>query len=72
MKQTVVIVFLFIALVLGCSLLGWWFAKKFLQRQVDDFDRARTAADILNTQAALERANAALAAAEGRNGGAGA
>ena len=66
MKQALTIAVIFLILLPGCSFLGWWLSKKWMQAQLDDYDRARLAADVLNAQAP------APAAAIGGNGAAGA
>lgn len=55
MKPGLVILVLSLTLVPACAIFGWWFSKKWLQRQVDEYDRARLTADALNAQAEAQR-----------------
>lgn len=50
MKQALIIAVIFLTLLPGCSFLGWWLSKKWMQAQLDGYDRARLAADVLNAQ----------------------
>jgi uncharacterized protein YneF (UPF0154 family) len=57
MKAGLTILVLFLTLLPGCTFLGWWLSKKWLQAQLDDYDRATLAADVLNAQAAAGGGN---------------
>ncbi len=50
MKQALIILVLFLTLLPGCAILGWWLSKKWLQGRLDEYDRAVLAADVLNAQ----------------------
>ena len=63
MNQALTIAVLVLTLVPGCAFLGWWLSKKWLQAQLDDYDRARLAADVLNAQRAAGGGDVAAAAA---------
>jgi hypothetical protein len=57
MKAGLTILVLFLTLLPGCAFLGWWLSKKWLQTQLDDYDRATLAADVLNARAAAGEGN---------------
>lgn len=59
MKQGLVILVLFLTLGPGCAYLGWWLSKKWLQAQLDEYDRAALAAEVVNARAAAVGANGA-------------
>ncbi len=52
MKPSVAIAVVLVIVLACCSIFGWWLAREFFQRELDQYDRARLAADILNARAA--------------------
>jgi hypothetical protein len=57
MKQGLVILVLFLTLVPACALVGWYIGKNLLQKQLDDYDRARLTADAINARRANQEGN---------------